>query len=89
MSAMGNGQSAMAGGAIDVPKARRVLDEDHYDLDKIKDRIVEYLAVKKLREERAAALSTPTDDASELRDGQEAREEALKLSPADSAAWRI
>jgi ATP-dependent Lon protease len=76
----------LAGGAIDVPKARRVLDEDHYDLDKIKDRIVEYLAVKKLREERAAALSTPTDDASELRDGQEAREEALKLSPADSAA---
>ena len=34
---------------IDIPKARDVLDEDHYDLEKIKDRIVEYLAVGKLR----------------------------------------
>ncbi len=34
---------------IDIPQARRVLDEDHYDLEKIKDRIVEYLAVGKLR----------------------------------------
>ncbi len=34
---------------IDIPQARRVLDEDHYDLEKIKDRIVEYLAVGKLK----------------------------------------
>lgn len=34
---------------IDIPAARAVLDEDHYDLVKIKDRIVEYLAVGKLR----------------------------------------
>jgi ATP-dependent Lon protease len=32
-----------------------VLDEDHYDLEKIKERILEYLAVRKLKEERAAA----------------------------------
>jgi ATP-dependent Lon protease len=30
-------------------EARKVLDEDHYDLDKVKDRIVEYLAVRKLK----------------------------------------
>ena len=42
------------GGEIDVPKARQILDEDHYDLEKIKDRILEYLAVKKLRQERQA-----------------------------------
>jgi ATP-dependent Lon protease len=30
-------------------EARRVLDEDHYDLDKVKERIVEYLAVRKLK----------------------------------------
>ena len=30
-----------------------MLDEDHYDLEDIKDRILEYLAVRKLREERA------------------------------------
>jgi ATP-dependent Lon protease len=34
---------------LDPVAARRVLDEDHYDLDKVKDRIVEYLAVQKLR----------------------------------------
>ncbi len=34
--------------AIDIEKARRVLDEDHYGLEKIKRRIVEYLAVRKL-----------------------------------------
>ena len=34
---------------IDIAKARQILDEDHYDLEKIKDRIVEYLAVGKLK----------------------------------------
>jgi ATP-dependent Lon protease len=33
---------------IDIKAARKVLDDDHYDLDKIKRRIVEYLAVRKL-----------------------------------------
>jgi ATP-dependent Lon protease len=33
---------------IDIKDARRILDEDHYGLDKIKRRIVEYLAVRKL-----------------------------------------
>ncbi len=33
---------------IDIAEARRILDEDHYDLDKIKRRIVEFLAVRKL-----------------------------------------
>ena len=36
---------------IDVAEAQRVLDEDHYDLEKIKRRIVEYLAVRKLAPE--------------------------------------
>ena len=47
--------SRLDGGTIDIHRARRVLDEDHYDLDKIKDRILEYLAVKRLRQERADA----------------------------------
>jgi ATP-dependent Lon protease len=33
---------------IDIPEARRILDEDHFGLDKIKRRILEYLAVRKL-----------------------------------------
>ena len=37
---------------LDVTHARTVLDEDHYGLDDIKDRILEFLAVRKLRLER-------------------------------------
>ena len=40
---------------LDPVEARRVLDEDHYDLDKVKERIVEYLAVQKLRQGRTTA----------------------------------
>ena len=32
-------------------QARQILDEDHYDLDKVKERIIEYLAVSKLKHE--------------------------------------
>jgi ATP-dependent Lon protease len=34
---------------LDLEHARRILDEDHFDLEKVKDRIIEYLAVAKLR----------------------------------------
>jgi ATP-dependent Lon protease len=34
---------------IDIPKAHDILDEDHYDLQKVKERILDYLAVKKLQ----------------------------------------
>jgi ATP-dependent Lon protease len=36
---------------LDLEHARQVLDEDHFDLEKVKDRIVEYLAVAKLKQE--------------------------------------
>ena len=39
---------------LDIAHARQVLEEDHYGLEEIKDRIVEYLAVRKLRAERKA-----------------------------------
>src|SRR5437868_11125493 len=35
--------------AIDIPKAHEILNEDHYDLEKVKERILDYLAVKKLQ----------------------------------------
>jgi ATP-dependent Lon protease len=44
--------SKLSGQVIDVRRAREVLDQDHFDLEKIKDRILEYLAVKKLRQDR-------------------------------------
>ena len=34
---------------LNIKNARRVLDEDHYDLEKVKKRIIEYLAVRKLK----------------------------------------
>ncbi len=34
---------------IDIAKGREILDEDHYDLEKVKERILDYLAVKKLQ----------------------------------------
>ena len=34
---------------IDLPRAKEVLDNDHYDLEKIKERILEYLAVRKMK----------------------------------------
>ncbi len=34
----------------DLERARQILDRDHYDLEKVKDRIIEYLAVRKLTE---------------------------------------
>jgi ATP-dependent Lon protease len=40
---------------LDLERARRILDEDHYDLEKVKDRIIEQLAVSKLK----ADLSGP------------------------------
>jgi ATP-dependent Lon protease len=36
---------------LDIPHAREVLDADHYDLEKVKDRILEYLAVRSLNPE--------------------------------------
>ncbi len=34
---------------LDIKRAQKILDEDHYDLEKVKERILEYLAVKKLK----------------------------------------
>jgi ATP-dependent Lon protease len=42
---------------LDITDARRILDEDHTGLSDVKDRIVEYLAVRKLRQERGLGPS--------------------------------
>ncbi|HTJ59355.1 MAG TPA: endopeptidase La [Devosiaceae bacterium] len=41
---------------IDIVQARKILDEDHYGLDKIKSRIIEYLAVRKLAPQGKAPI---------------------------------
>lgn len=42
---------------LDIGIAKKVLDEDHYDLEKIKERLLEYLSVRKLRNERLKPAS--------------------------------
>ncbi|HLF28153.1 MAG TPA: endopeptidase La [Anaerolineae bacterium] len=57
---------------LDIAHARKILDEDHYDLEDVKERILEYLAVRKLRRERAEAGAideTPTDQIRREREG--------------------
>jgi ATP-dependent Lon protease len=41
---------------LDLEQARKVLDEDHYDLEKVKDRIIEYLAVSKLKNDLSGPI---------------------------------
>src|SRR5499427_1207958 len=38
-----------SGGEIEIPKAKEILDADHYDLKKVKDRILDYLSVRRLK----------------------------------------
>src|SRR5213075_1492937 len=38
-----------SGVEVDIPKAKEILDEDHYDLQKVKDRILDYLSVRRLK----------------------------------------
>lgn len=47
---------------LDIENAREVLDTDHYDLKDVKDRIIEYLAVRKLAEDRSEEFARREDD---------------------------
>jgi ATP-dependent Lon protease len=62
-------------GEIDISKARQILDEDHYDLEKVKDRILEYLAVRKLKQQQYAALRAEGED-----EGEAIKEAELPLN---------
>jgi ATP-dependent Lon protease len=67
--------NVLTGGAINISQARQVLDEDHYNLEKVKERILEHLAVKKLRQERQA-VAPPLTEAEAAR-GELSREPIL------------
>lgn len=47
---------------LEIPHARNVLDEDHFGLEDIKDRILEFLAVRKLRQERYEEFAAEDDE---------------------------
>jgi ATP-dependent Lon protease len=48
---------------LDIIHAREVLDQDHYGLSDVKDRITEFLAVRRLRKERGGEEKEASDDA--------------------------
>jgi ATP-dependent Lon protease len=55
---------------LDIAHAREVLDQDHYGLEDIKERILEYLAVRKLRQERKdERVPENKDEIRRLREG--------------------
>jgi ATP-dependent Lon protease len=47
---------------LDISHARNILDEDHYGLEDVKERLLEFLAVRKLRQERAEELKVVEED---------------------------
>jgi ATP-dependent Lon protease len=54
---------------LDIKNARKVLDNDHYGLKEVKDRIIEFLAVKKLKKERESELQDSKDEIRKVREG--------------------
>jgi len=46
----------------DIDRARRILDEDHYSLEDVKSRIIEYLAVRKMVQERGIEMSADDEN---------------------------
>jgi len=47
---------------LDISHAREILDTDHYGLEDVKERILEFLAIRRLRLERKDELDTPSED---------------------------
>ena len=75
--------SKSTGEKIDVPHARQVLEQDHYDLEKIKERILEYLAVRRLKEERLAREMQRSKEVASMEDGVEV-EQITPTQPLES-----
>ncbi len=84
--------SKSTGAQIDVARAREVLDEDHYDLQKIKERVLEYLAVRRLKEDRMAEQAERSREEVKFEDGVQTEEisrtQPLKEQEANRAVNR-
>lgn len=76
---------------IDLERAEAILDADHYGLEDVKDRVLEFLAVRKLSLERAGTPSESDEkDGEGEKDGEREREESVEpaLEPDDPPGGR-
>ena len=71
--------SARTDDKIDLHRAEEILEEDHYGLEDVKDRVLEFLAVRKLQQERFSEDETDEEEVAE-----ETAEAAAEDEPADT-----
>ncbi len=71
---------------IDLHRAEEILDEDHYGLEDVKDRVLEFLAVRKLQHERSDADAAGVEDEEEAAAGRSDEEAAADEGVAESVA---
>ena len=74
---------------IDLARAETILEEDHYGLEDIKDRILEFLAVRKLQLDRMSEQEVEQEaETDEEMSESESREEESELTPEDASSGR-
>jgi ATP-dependent Lon protease len=74
---------------LDIQRAAEILDEDHYGLEEVKDRVLEFLAVRQLREEqqrREEGAEAEADGSDGAADGAEGKVDGGNGQPAAEAA---
>ncbi len=71
---------------IVLPDAERVLDEDHYGLEDVKDRVLEFLAVRKLQMEKAEEEAREEAEAEELDAAVDVPEDLIPAAEAEETA---
>ncbi|MGN6726847.1 MAG: endopeptidase La [Tepidisphaeraceae bacterium] len=72
---------------LDLKEARAILDRDHHDLDKVKKRIIEYLAVRKLKEESQKKADATRKRAKKAETNGHAAEPAADARPTDTGEF--
>src|SRR5215208_5158523 len=70
---------------LELPEAQRILDEDHYALGDVKDRVLEFLAVRQLRlQQQAAERRNEAESSGEAKAEQKAEEKAEEVAAGES-----
>ncbi len=59
---------------LDIPEAARILEEDHYALGDVKDRVLEFLAVRQLRMQEEKAEAAEAEETEETEDGKDSKD---------------